>query len=142
MIKLEPSPRDLEMMVPEQNIPFLAELMVFYSKKIKPDVLNLSRYAAREGTIAAKMKQLPTNTLKHRSRAMTDLYRKIALENNKKWIGWKGRALIDEKGKNDSWIGRNYCYKPVIVKGNFNLGDEIDVKITDATSFDLRGEWA
>jgi len=111
-------------------------------KKIKPDVLNLSRYAAREGTIAAKMKQLPTNTLKHRSRAMTDLYRKIALENNKKWIGWKGRALIDEKGKNDSWIGRNYCYKPVIVKGNFNLGDEIDVKITDATSFDLRGEWA
>jgi len=110
-------------------------------KKIKPDVLNLSRYAAREGTIAAKMKQLATNTLKQRSRIMTTLYRETALENNKKWLDWKGKILIDEKGKNDSWIGRNYCYKPVVVKGNFNLGDEIEVKIYDATSFDLRGEW-
>lgn len=110
-------------------------------KKIKPDVLNLSRYAAREGTIAAKMKKLPTNTLKQRSRAMTSLYREIALENNRKWINWQGTILIDEKGKSNSWIGRNYCYKPVVVKGNFKLGDEIEAKIFDATSFDLRGEW-
>jgi len=47
--------------------------------------------------------------------------------------------LIDEKGKNDSWIGRNYCYKPVVVKGDFKLGDEVDVEIADFTSFDLRG---
>ncbi|MBI2658691.1 tRNA (N(6)-L-threonylcarbamoyladenosine(37)-C(2))-methylthiotransferase [Candidatus Woesearchaeota archaeon] len=110
-------------------------------KKIKPDVLNLSRYAAREGTIAAKMKQLQTNTLKQRSRIMTNLYRQTAFENNQKWIGWKGKILIDEKGKNDSWIGRNCCYKPVVVKGDFKLGDEINVRIFDATSFDLRGEW-
>ena len=90
-------------------------------KKIKPDVVNLSRYAAREGTIAAKMKQLATNTLKQRSRIMTNLYREIAFENNKKWLGWEGKILINEKGKYDSWIGRNYCYKPVVVKGNFNL---------------------
>lgn len=109
-------------------------------KKIKPDVLNLSRYAEREGTIAAKMRKLPTNTLKQRSRIMANLYRKIALENNKRWIGWKGKILIDEQGKNASWIGRNYCYKPVVVKGNFRLGDEINVEIADATSFDLRGE--
>ncbi|MBI2653205.1 tRNA (N(6)-L-threonylcarbamoyladenosine(37)-C(2))-methylthiotransferase [Candidatus Woesearchaeota archaeon] len=109
-------------------------------KKIKPDVLNLSRYAAREGTIAAKMKQLATNTLKDRSRMMTKIYKEIALSNNKKWVGWQGKILIDEKGKNDSWVGRNYCYKPVVIKGDFKLGDEIQVKITDATSFDLRGE--
>ena len=108
-------------------------------KKIKPDVLNLSRYAARDGTVAAKMKQLPTNALKQRSRAMTALYRQIALESNKKWLGWKGKILIDEKGKYDSWIGRNYCYKPVVVKGNFNLGDEIEVEIKESTEFDLRG---
>src|SRR3989338_6826904 len=108
-------------------------------KKIKPDVLNLSRYAAREGTIAAKMKPLSTNALKQRSRIMTSLYRQIALENNKKWTNWQGKILIDEKGKHDSWIGRNYCYKPVVVKGDFRLGDEIDVKINDFTSFDLRG---
>jgi len=109
-------------------------------KKIRPDVLNLSRYAAREDTIAARMEQHSTNTLKQRSRIMTSLYRQIALENNKKWLNWQGKVLIDEIGKHDSWIGRNYCYKPVIVKGNLALGDEIEVKIFDATSFDLRGE--
>jgi MiaB/RimO family radical SAM methylthiotransferase len=109
-------------------------------KKIKPDALNLSRYAEREGTIAAKMKKLSTNTLKQRSRIMTNLYREIAFENNKRWLDWKGKILIDEQGKNDSWIGRNYCYKPVIVKGDFKLGDEIEVKIADVTSFDLREE--
>ena len=107
--------------------------------KIKPDALNISRYAAREGTIAAKMRQLPTNELKRRSRLMTALYRKTACENNKRWMGWQGNILIDEKGTHDSWIGRNYCYKPVIVRGNFKLGDEVEVKITDATTFDLRG---
>lgn len=35
MTKLETTPRDLEMMVPEQNIPFLAGLMVFYSGRIR-----------------------------------------------------------------------------------------------------------
>jgi len=109
-------------------------------KKTAPDVLNISRYAAREGTIAAKMRQLPTNTLKQRSRIMTNLYREIALENNKKWLNWQGKILIDEKGKNNSRVGRNYCYKPVVVNGDFKLGDEIDVKIVDAKSFYLRGE--
>ena len=109
-------------------------------KKIMPDVVNLSRYSAREGTIAAKMEQLATNELKKRSKIMTTVYRETAAENNKKWIGWQGKILIDEKGKLDSWIGRNYCYKPVIVKGNLKLGDEIEVKIFDSTSFDLRGE--
>ena len=108
-------------------------------KKISPDVLNISRYAARDGTSAAKMKQLATNTLKQRSRIMTELYQKIARENNNKWLGWEGRVLIDEKGKNNTWIGRNYCYKPVVVKGDFKLGDDINVKIDEITSFDLRG---
>ena len=103
-------------------------------------MLNLSRYAARDGTIAAKMKQLSTNTLKERSRIMTTAFKQIALENNKRWLNWQGKILIDEVGKNDSWIGRNYCYKPVTAKGNFKLGDEINVRINDATSFDLRGE--
>ena len=106
-------------------------------EKTKPDVLNISRYAAREGTIAAKMKQLSTNELKRRSRLMTELYRKIAFENNRKWLNWKGKILIDEKGKNDSWIGRNYCYKPVVVHGDLKLGDEIDVRIFDAKSYYL-----
>jgi MiaB-like tRNA modifying enzyme len=107
---------------------------------IKPDVLNLSRYAVREGTISAKMKQLSSNVLKQRSREMTRLFHGIALEKNKRWLNWEGNVLIDEKGKNDTWIGRNYCYKPVILKGNLHLGDEVRARINETTKFDLRGE--
>jgi len=46
--------------------------------------------------------------------------------------------LIDEEGKDNTWIGRNYTYKPVIVKGDYKLGQEINVKVKDITSIDLR----
>ena len=71
---------------------------------------------------------------------MTDVFRKIAYENNKKWLNWEGKILIDDAGKGNSWIGRNKYYKMVIVKGDFKLGDEVKVKINDFTTFDLRGE--
>ena len=71
---------------------------------------------------------------------MTDVFRKIAYENNKKWLNWEGKILIDDAGKDNSWIGRNDFYKPVIVKGNFRLGDDIKVKKNDFTTFDLRGK--
>ena len=105
----------------------------------KPDIVNISRYSAREGTIAARMKQVSTNKMKERSRIITIQHRKNANANNKKWLGWKGKILIDEKGKNESWLGRNFAYKPVVVKGDLKLGDEIEVEITEATNFDLRG---
>ncbi len=111
-------------------------------KEVNPDVLNISRFVARDGTIAAKMKPLEPVTLKQRSKKMTLAFWEIALQNNKKWIGWQGNVLIDEKGKNNSWIGRNYCYKLVVIKdnGSIGLGDQIEVKIVDATKFGLRGE--
>lgn len=108
--------------------------------EIQPDVLNISMFWPRPGTAAAKMKQLPPGTAKERSRKLTEAFNRIALERNRKWIGWEGKVLIDEKGKpgTATWIGRNHCYKPVIVEGRYALGESIDVKIKDATTHDLR----
>ena len=103
-------------------------------------MLNISRYSAREGTSAAKMKQIIPSILKERSNIMTNNFKKLALENNRKWIGWEGRALVDDVGRKNSFVARNYCYKPIILRGKFNLGDSVDVKISDATCFDLRAE--
>src|SRR3989338_608109 len=109
-------------------------------KNARPDVLNISRYSAREGTSAAKMKQIIPSILKERSNIMTNNFKKLALENNRKRIGWEGRALVDDVGRKNSFVARNYCYKPIILRGKFNLGDSVDVKISDATCFDLRAE--
>jgi len=40
----------------------------------------------------------------------------------------------------NQWIGRNYAYKPVLVEGNYKLGDIISVQIKKAQKFDLVGE--
>lgn len=109
-------------------------------KKIRPDVLNISRFWPRPGTIAAKTKQLPSHIIKQRSVELTKLFHIISTENNKRWLNWQGKIIIDEIGKNNSLVGRNYAYKPIIVKENLNLGDETEVKIVKTTKHDLRAE--
>ena len=112
-------------------------------KKIKPDVLNISRFVAREGTMAATLEpHVSSNAIKERSQRMTNVFGEICLAKNKKWIGWKGEVIVDEVGKEGTgtMVGRNHAYKPVILKGNLELGKRIRVKIIDATSNDLRAQ--
>lgn len=109
-------------------------------KEIKPDVLNISRFWSRPGTSAEKLKQHHGRVTKSRSRKMDDLFRVIGLERNREWIGWKGRAMVSEKTEN-GFCARNFAYKPIVINSKENLpGRSIDVKITDATYYDLRGE--
>ena len=59
---------------------------------------------------------------------------------NERWLNWQGEILIDEKGKQDTFVGRNFAYKPVIVRGDVKIGDLIKVKVNNITPYDLRGE--
>ncbi len=83
--------------------------------EINPDVVNVSKFYSRPRTEAAKMKQLPSQIVKMRSKRMSKLVKEISTEQNHKWLNWTGEILIDEKGKNISWIGRNFAYKPIVV---------------------------
>ncbi|MEM2121238.1 MAG: tRNA (N(6)-L-threonylcarbamoyladenosine(37)-C(2))-methylthiotransferase [Candidatus Woesearchaeota archaeon] len=107
-------------------------------KRIKPDVLNISKFGIRPYTEASKLKQLPTQEIKERSRMLTEVFNKISLERNKSWVGWKGNALIDEYSeKNKTFIARNYCYKPIVITkklGKECLGKIINVKIKSFTN--------
>jgi len=108
-------------------------------KETKPAVLNISRFWPRPGTVAEKMEdQLHGRDTKKRSSLLTDIAHNIFRMQNERWLNWKGEILIDEKGKDDSWVGRNLAYKPVIVRGDYKLGDKINVRVNKVTSFDLR----
>jgi threonylcarbamoyladenosine tRNA methylthiotransferase CDKAL1 len=110
-------------------------------REISPDVINLSKFWPRPGTKAARMKQLPTEVIKHRSKVITDICHNIFRLQHERWFGWEGEVIIDEKGKeNNQWVGRNTSYKPVIVEGDLKPGDIVKVKIIKTTTFDLRGE--
>ncbi|MGQ9641151.1 MAG: tRNA (N(6)-L-threonylcarbamoyladenosine(37)-C(2))-methylthiotransferase [Candidatus Bathycorpusculaceae bacterium] len=113
-------------------------------EEIKPDIVNVSKFFARPRTSAAKMKEefVPLREIKRRSLAASNLARTIALERNKRWVGWSGEILIDEIGKvRDSWIGRNFAYKPIVVKCADNLlGRTLNVRVLKVFSTHLEGE--
>jgi len=70
-------------------------------------------------------------------RACVKTLRVFVIANNRRSIGQVHSILIDEAGKRNSWIGRNECYRPVAVRGDFAIGDRIDVMIEDAEAFAL-----
>jgi len=110
-------------------------------KEVKPDIVNISKFFPRPGTPAEKMKQLNVKLIKDRSRRLSEIVKKISFERNREWLGWEGEILIDEKGKNSSWIGRNSAYKPIVVKSKENLmGRFLRVKVTQAFSTYLEAE--
>ena len=108
-------------------------------KETRPDTVNLSRYSKRPGTVAAEMPQIDVTEVKRRSKQVTELINDISLENNKKWIGWKGDVLFDENL--DGQIkGRNFAYKPIFVNQMSEIGQICTVRVVNATNHSLIGE--
>jgi len=106
---------------------------------VKPDFLNVSRFFPRPGTPLWKEKTLPHKIVKERSKALTELHRKLSYERNRSWVGWEGEILVDEKGKDRSWVGRNFAYKPIVVQSDDELlGETLRVKVVDARSTYLK----
>ena len=103
-------------------------------KRIRPDWVNISKFGARPNTPASKMKQLDTKILNKRSLILSELVRKVSLEENEKWVGWKGRILISKRGnKPEQWFGRNFAYKPVLLSNKDKiLGKVIEAKVSRA----------
>jgi MiaB/RimO family radical SAM methylthiotransferase len=111
--------------------------------EVKPDIVNVSKFFARPRTAAAEMRGafVELAEIKRRSSTLAQLVKQISLKRNQRWIGWAGEVLIDEKGKiPNSWVGRNFAYKPIVVKGSANLlGKTLNVKITKTFSTYLAG---
>ena len=110
-------------------------------EETRPDVVNLSRYSARPGTDAAEWQQIEVSEVKRRSKVIFEQINKISAENNKKWIGWKGNVLFDEKTE-EGIKGRNFAYKPIFVRDNVDIGQSHKVEVTDTTVNRLVGKIA
>jgi MiaB-like tRNA modifying enzyme len=103
---------------------------VFVVKKIKPEILHIFKYSKREGTQAAKLKDLPERIKKERSRILTKIWQEILKEKSKKYLNKKFEVLITEKREN-CFLGRLPSYKAVILRSG-NLGQFCKIKIEKA----------
>jgi len=113
-------------------------------EEVRPDIVNISKFFARPKTLAKTLKpQIPHSKVKQRSARLAGLARYIAFEQNSNWSSWSGRILVDEIGKAESFVGRNFAYKPIVIRNNHGenlLGRFICVKIVDVFQSHLLGE--
>jgi threonylcarbamoyladenosine tRNA methylthiotransferase CDKAL1 len=118
-------------------------------EKSQPDIVNISRYAARPGTEAYEWKGMRVNSQvsKERSEYLHALTRRISKKRSSLWQDWQGEIVIDEIGKVRQ--GRNYAYKPVVISPSSTnaaddrqilLGDKVRVKIYDFSNFSLKAK--
>ncbi len=107
-------------------------------KKVKPDIVNISRYGVRPNTDAAKLKDVYPWIKKERSRKLSKLCSHFSLLQNKRLIGKEQEILVTGKGKKGNFLGRTENYKPVIIKQDLR-GQFARVKIKQAFPTYLAG---
>ncbi|MEM5812918.1 MAG: tRNA (N(6)-L-threonylcarbamoyladenosine(37)-C(2))-methylthiotransferase [Candidatus Aenigmatarchaeota archaeon] len=113
-------------------------------KRIEPNKVNISRFSPHKIVPASKMKQIPSEIKYKRSKALYRVFKEIANQRNKSWIGWEGEILVDQIIKGKGVIGRNYAYMPIIINNDKNyknlLGCYIKVKVVGVKGNLLVGE--
>jgi MiaB-like tRNA modifying enzyme len=110
-------------------------------EKLKPDILNITRFSARPGTPAMEMKnKIHSRIAKDRSRALTALHTEISSKINKRYVGQQARILVTEQGTNNTMMGRMDNYKTVVLEENVSIGQFMDVEIIDSSPVYLKGK--
>jgi len=121
-------------------------------KEIKFDMAYIAEYSPRPGTAAEKLKDdVPKKEKERRYKILTEVLKKTALENNKKFVGKEIEVLIERQGirnKKQVYFGKTRTYKTVKIQLdpkpytlNANLiGNFVKVKIIDALPWGLKGK--
>ncbi len=108
-------------------------------REVRPDVVNISRFGARPGTVSESMVHLDPQAVKERSGLLHRAVKEVALQNNRRWIRWRGKVLVDEEVRG-AVLGRNFAYRPVVIREEIPLGTVLEIRVVDATSACLIGE--
>lgn len=109
-------------------------------QKIKPDVVNITRFSARPFTKAKTMNgRIPTEIVKERSRQLTSLCKQLTIQRNNRYLGKTMNVLTLKKGTKKTTLARSLNYKPIIIEKQVPLGEKRTVDIIAATETHLVG---
>lgn len=111
-------------------------------KRVKPDIVNLSRYGDRPGVPAAKIyPKVHSKISKQRTRELFELIRKMSLKRNLRYVSRDMEVLFLET-KGDGFLGRTRNYRIVAIpkSSDIALGGWYTVHIENATWKTLYGK--
>src|SRR3989339_197663 len=99
-------------------------------KQINPEILNRSKFWPRPQTPAEKLKPISKDEMNKRSLELANLHLQICKDNQKKWIGWVGKVLVDKKGFGNTYLARSPEYKLFAVQSKDKiLGKIVKIKV-------------
>ncbi|MEI8364338.1 MAG: tRNA (N(6)-L-threonylcarbamoyladenosine(37)-C(2))-methylthiotransferase [archaeon] len=118
------------------------ENTINFIKKIKPPLINISRFGKRKGIEANNLKDLHGQVKKERSRILAIVAKDIARKNSTLFVGKVKIVLVNEiNTKKNEFMGKTEEYLPVIIKSNkaknIKLGDILKLKIKAAKEYYL-----
>ncbi len=108
-------------------------------RKVKPDVVNISKFSPRPMTKAYSMEWVDAKKIKERSKKLSEIVKEVGRSKNKRYIGKEIEAMITEEAGEQS-KGRTDSYKQVVVEDKINIGKRVKVRIKDFTHTSLIGE--
>jgi tRNA-2-methylthio-N6-dimethylallyladenosine synthase len=114
-------------------------------REVKYDFAFMFKYSERPGTFASKnMKDdVPEETKVKRLNEVIELQNKISADSKKDDIGKKFEVLVEgiSKKSDQEMFGRNSQNKVIVFpKGNFKIGDFVQVEVYKSTSATLLGK--
>ncbi len=118
------------------------ENTIKFIKKIKPPLINISRFGKRKGIEANRLKDLHGQVKKERSRILAIVAKDIARKNSVIFVGRYKQIMINELDlRKNEFMGKTEEYLPVIIKSNkaknIKLGDILKLKIKAAKEYYL-----
>ena len=112
---------------------------------VEYDFSYMFYYSERPGTLAAKkyVDDIPLDIKKRRLQEIIEKQNQLSLQRNRLDLGKIQKVLIEgtSKRSDEQLKGRNSANKMVIFpKGNLQMGEYVDVLVTDCTAATLFGE--
>ena len=118
-----------------------------FAEDICFDHLGVFLYSDSEDLQSHRLSNhVPKNTAKKRHDRLMSRQADISLKNNQKYIGKVLKVLVEEKSKDNLFIGRTYFQAPevdgitYINSNQLQPGRFAGIKITDAFEYDLAGK--
>ncbi len=106
------------------------ELTMELISRIRPDILNITRFSARKGTPAADMDgQVHGGISKERSRDLHRSHGELVKGNLERRLGLHPHCLVTEVGKEGTMMARDGNYTPIVIGGGSELlGRFVDIR--------------